>query len=190
MAPPGGPSGPRPVFRQPVVEQGVAIHQSLAIGNGSGHEEIIPVFFNLMAGLTSLTDLRTVGRLAAKTLTWFLATSVVKHLNLYWMDPFRHRLRISCFTPLLTAVICCRRKCVKIWILTPSCGNPATLISVVQGNGAASPLVGQVVTVEGIVVGDFQDETPEPPNELNGFFLQEEDADGDVKAIVYLKDMD
>ncbi len=67
-------------------------------------------------------------------------------------------------------------------ILTPSCGSPATLISAVQGSGEASPLVGSVVTVEGIVVGDFQDETPEPPNELNGFFLQEEDADADGNA--------
>ncbi len=64
-------------------------------------------------------------------------------------------------------------------ILAPSCGNPATLISAVQGSGSASPLVGSVVTIEGIVVGDFQDEMPNPHSELNGFFLQEEDADAD-----------
>ncbi len=66
-------------------------------------------------------------------------------------------------------------------ILLPAsvCGDPATLISAVQGSGAASPLDGNVVTIEGVVVGDFQDTTPEPPNELNGFFVQEEDADAD-----------
>lgn len=35
------------------------------------------VFFNLLAGLTSLTDLATFGRLAGKTLVFFLATTVV-----------------------------------------------------------------------------------------------------------------
>lgn len=35
------------------------------------------VFFNLLAGLTSLTDLATFGRLAAKTMVVFLATTVV-----------------------------------------------------------------------------------------------------------------
>ena len=50
----------------------------------------------------------------------------------------------------------------------------------VQGNGAASPVVGNLVTIEGIVVGDFQDTTADPPNELNGYFVQEEDADVDA----------
>lgn len=35
------------------------------------------VFFNLLAGLTTLTDLKTFGRLAGKTLTFFLGTTVV-----------------------------------------------------------------------------------------------------------------
>ena len=51
----------------------------------------------------------------------------------------------------------------------------------VQGSGATSPLVGDTVTIEAIVVGDFveiatQDPTDEP---LDGFFVQEEDADAD-----------
>ena len=59
------------------------------------------------------------------------------------------------------------------------CGDPATLVSAVQGPGNTSPIVGQVVTVEGVVVGDFQEGT-----ELNGFFVQEENADfdGDVNT--------
>jgi hypothetical protein len=55
------------------------------------------------------------------------------------------------------------------------CGNPATLIHDIQGNGLASPLEGQVHTIEGIVVGDFQTETT-----IRGFYLQEEDIDIDV----------
>ena len=60
------------------------------------------------------------------------------------------------------------------------CGNAATPIHDVQGNGAASPDDGIVRTIEGIVVGDFQDYTADPPNELSGYFLQEEDAQVDA----------
>ena len=57
-----------------------------------------------------------------------------------------------------------------------------TLISTVQGSGSASPLDGQTVTVEAVVVGDFQDGAAGTNGDLNGFFIQEEgsDADGDV----------
>jgi predicted extracellular nuclease len=44
----------------------------------------------------------------------------------------------------------------------------------VQGNGAATPLDGRQVTIEGIVVGDFQES-----HQLSGFFVQEEDGDTD-----------
>ena len=44
----------------------------------------------------------------------------------------------------------------------------------VQGSGTASPLVGQSVTVEGIVTGSFQAAT-----NLGGFFMQEEDVNAD-----------
>lgn len=47
----------------------------------------------------------------------------------------------------------------------------------VQGAGAASPLQGQTVTIEAIVVGEFLGS-----NGLNGFFVQEEDADADDSA--------
>lgn len=52
-----------------------------------------------------------------------------------------------------------------------------TRIHDVQGSGASSPLVGQTVTVEGVVTGDFQ---TQGSGELRGFFLQEEDADADA----------
>jgi len=38
------------------------------------------VFFNLLAGLTSLTDLKTLGRLTGKILAWFVVTTVVAAL--------------------------------------------------------------------------------------------------------------
>jgi uncharacterized repeat protein (TIGR01451 family) len=50
-----------------------------------------------------------------------------------------------------------------------------TRIHDVQGNGAATPIPGATVTVEGIVVGDYQASA-----QLSGFFLQEEDADADA----------
>ncbi len=56
----------------------------------------------------------------------------------------------------------------------PACGSPATLISAIQGSGLASPEDGNVHTIEGVVVGDFQ-----TSSNLRGFFLQEEDTDAD-----------
>lgn len=47
-----------------------------------------------------------------------------------------------------------------------------TPISEVQGNGAESPIVDRTVTVQGIVVADFQGR-----DELRGFFLQETQGD-------------
>ena len=45
----------------------------------------------------------------------------------------------------------------------------------IQGNGAATPVPGATVTVEGVVIGDYQASA-----QLSGFFLQEEDADVDA----------
>src|SRR3954468_14247004 len=45
----------------------------------------------------------------------------------------------------------------------------------VQGNGAATPIPGAPVSVEGVVVANFQG-----ANKLQGFFLEEEDADADA----------
>jgi predicted extracellular nuclease len=57
-----------------------------------------------------------------------------------------------------------------------------TRISTVQGSGAASTLAGRTVTVEAIVTGDFQNGDADAARNLNGFFLQEEDADADGNA--------
>jgi len=50
-----------------------------------------------------------------------------------------------------------------------------TKIHDVQGNGAATPIPGATVTVEGVVTANFQG-----ASKLQGFFLQEEDADADA----------
>ncbi len=61
------------------------------------------------------------------------------------------------------------------------CVLPVTKIHDVQGSGSASPLAGKTVAIEGIVVGDFQDAVG-ANGDLNGFFVQEEDADADGES--------
>jgi len=65
--------------------------------------------------------------------------------------------------------------------LADVCLLPFTPIHAVQGSGAASPLVGQIIDVQGIVVGDFQNNATPDNGNLNGFHLQsvatDEDAD-------------
>jgi predicted extracellular nuclease len=53
----------------------------------------------------------------------------------------------------------------------------------IQGNGASSPMAGQTVVVQGIVVGDFQDGASGTNGDFNGFHLQEEDADADADPL-------
>ena len=50
----------------------------------------------------------------------------------------------------------------------------------VQGSGADSPEAGNQIIIEGIVVGDFQDGASGTHGDLNGFHVQEEDADADA----------
>ena len=50
-----------------------------------------------------------------------------------------------------------------------------TPIPDIQGNGATTPLAGQVVTTQGGVVGDYGGPSPA----LRGFFLQAQQADND-----------
>ena len=56
-------------------------------------------------------------------------------------------------------------------------------INVIQGAGATSSMVGQTVTVEAIVIGDFQNGDADDKRSLNGFYLQEEGADQDGNAL-------
>ncbi|QDL90492.1 ExeM/NucH family extracellular endonuclease [Paroceanicella profunda] len=64
---------------------------------------------------------------------------------------------------------------------TPAPTEP-TLISAVQGAGAASPLEGQQVMLRAVVTGDFQNGDADDSRNLGGFYLQEEDADADGDA--------
>ena len=52
--------------------------------------------------------------------------------------------------------------------------DPVARISEVQGSGAASQVVGSQVTIEAIVVGDFQNGDADARRDLGGFHLQEE----------------
>lgn len=54
---------------------------------------------------------------------------------------------------------------------TGVCGDPATPIHQVQGEGAASPLLGREVTVEGVMTLDARH-----PGGFKGFYLQQPDA--------------
>ncbi|MGD1809574.1 ExeM/NucH family extracellular endonuclease [Dapis sp. BLCC M126] len=59
----------------------------------------------------------------------------------------------------------------------------SAFIHEIQGSGASSPLEGQTVTIEAVVVGDYQDGASGTNGDLNGFFLQEEDADADTDPL-------
>jgi predicted extracellular nuclease len=63
-----------------------------------------------------------------------------------------------------------------------ACGASDTAIGLVQGSGTASPLSGQAVTVQGVVVGDYEyPGTGTNADYLRGFYLQNTtgNADGD-----------
>ena len=61
---------------------------------------------------------------------------------------------------------------------TTACGSPAVAIHDIQGSGSTSARVGNVLEIEGVVVGDYQTS----PFGFNGFHVQEEDADADADA--------
>jgi len=65
--------------------------------------------------------------------------------------------------------------CVTPIAPTGACGAGTAFIHEIQGDGAASPCVGDAVTVTGVVTGLF-----ERDDALDAFFLQEEDADADA----------
>lgn len=64
------------------------------------------------------------------------------------------------------------------------CGAPATLVHEFSGLGASSPRFGESVTVEGVVIGDYQSgDGDEFGTNLGGYFLQEEDEDADADPL-------
>ena len=62
-------------------------------------------------------------------------------------------------------------------ITTPTPDSGAMKIHAIQGVSTTAALDGEVVSVEAIVIGDFQAE-----NQLQGFYIQEEDGDADADA--------
>ena len=64
-------------------------------------------------------------------------------------------------------------------VLSCDDNSEITLIHEIQGAGMTSPLEGQTVVVDGVVVGDFQNNDAADQGDLNGFYVQEELADED-----------
>ncbi|CAH0999328.1 hypothetical protein LEM8419_00626 [Neolewinella maritima] len=64
----------------------------------------------------------------------------------------------------------------ELLLLDDDLGTDPIAIHIVQGRGETSPLAGNTVTVEAIVTGDFVDG-------LDGFYVQEEDADADQDSL-------
>jgi uncharacterized protein len=56
-----------------------------------------------------------------------------------------------------------------------ACGLPYTATYTIQGSGMATPLAGQVVTTQGVVIGDYEGALPA----LRGFYIQDPTGDGD-----------
>ena len=56
-----------------------------------------------------------------------------------------------------------------------ACSDPALFIHAIQGAGDVTPELGNIRVVEAVVVGDFEES-----DELNGFFVQEEDSEADA----------
>jgi uncharacterized protein len=60
--------------------------------------------------------------------------------------------------------------------VSSACGAAYTHVYDIQGAGAVSPLAGQSVTTEGVVVGDDEGASPA----LRGFYIQDSTGDGDA----------
>lgn len=57
-----------------------------------------------------------------------------------------------------------------------------TKIADVQGSGASSPMVGQTVTLTGLVTGDFQDNDADNRRNLGGFYMQDAPPDANLQT--------
>lgn len=63
--------------------------------------------------------------------------------------------------------------------IAPAPTSP-TSIAEVQGRGSSSPLDGQLVSISGVVTGDFQDNDANDASNLGGFYVQQETPDADA----------
>ena len=58
----------------------------------------------------------------------------------------------------------------------------ATRIGDIQGTGNISPMEGQLVTVSGIVTGDFQENDADERRNLGGFYMQDGPPDANLQT--------
>lgn len=84
-------------------------------------------------------------------------------------------LLVACSHDVLTPE---RAPQVTVLAVIGACLEPFTPIYEIQGSGPTTPLAGQEVTTQGVVVGDFQGLAPA----LGGFYLQDPHGDGDPKT--------
>ena len=69
----------------------------------------------------------------------------------------------------------------EIYVAPPEmCGDAFTPIYAVQGSGASRSMAGMELSVEGVVVGDFQNNATPDNGNLNGFHIQDPVGDGDA----------
>ncbi|WP_020210621.1 ExeM/NucH family extracellular endonuclease [Gilvimarinus chinensis] len=73
----------------------------------------------------------------------------------------------------------CEPAVAELTLISAIQGTPDTYGSNSYGETDVSPLMNQIVTVEAIVVGDFQNGDADDSRNLNGFYLQEETSDED-----------
>jgi predicted extracellular nuclease len=67
-----------------------------------------------------------------------------------------------------------------VQLATSARGN--LTIADIQSPAAASPYAGEVVSVSGVVTGDFQNNDKDTASNLGGFFMQQQTADGDART--------
>ena len=79
-------------------------------------------------------------------------------------------------TPPITTVPPIEGTALPTCTATVSAGAPLTDITIVQGATTTSSMVSQTVTVRGVVVGEFQNQSTA---KLNGFFMQQAVPDAD-----------
>ena len=63
---------------------------------------------------------------------------------------------------------------------SPSTSAGSVTIAAIQGDGDASPIEGQTITVRGIVTGDFQEGDADERRNLGGFYMQDGPPDGNL----------
>ncbi len=69
----------------------------------------------------------------------------------------------------------------EIYVAPPeACGDSYTAIHDIQGGGDSSPVVGTEVATEGVIVGDFQNNSSPDNGNLNGFHIQVADGLADA----------